>query len=97
MTSRPTRGRTPRFGQELGDRTSDAVRSGCRGSLGAIAMRARGSPESNCTFGSTVCHSPPREVRMNHTVFPQVTQWHIYHDSRTGYKENKISVCIAEA
>ena len=45
MTSRPTAGRVPRFGQVCGDNMSEAVRSGWRGSLGAIAMRLRRSQE----------------------------------------------------
>ena len=93
-TSRPTVGRRPRRGQVWGDNTSEAVRSGCRGSVGAIAMRLRGSPVGNCTCGSTVCHPKWVETRMRHTVSPLPEGSRIHWNSRTGYQEYKISACI---
>src|ERR1700761_710923 len=68
MTSGPTAGRAPRRGQVCGDNMSEAVRSECRGSFGAIAMRLYTSHEESNGCISIVCHSIPVETRMRHTV-----------------------------
>src|SRR5271170_5531706 len=94
MTSRPAAGRTPRLGHVWGDRTSDAERSGCRGSWGAIAMGLRASPDYEYGCGSTVCHSIRTEMRMCHTVSQRLVAGTLQLDSRTSCKEYKLSNCI---
>src|SRR5882762_217967 len=68
ITSSPTAGRIPRFGHVCGDNMSEAVKSGWRGSWGAIAMRLRRSRMNSCGYESTVCHWNQAKNRMRHTV-----------------------------
>src|SRR5579863_682014 len=67
ITSSPVAGRIPRFGHVCADNTSEAVKSGWRGSRGAIAMRLRRSQKC-CGYESTVCHWIQAKNRMRHTV-----------------------------
>src|ERR1700722_7995489 len=68
MTSSPTAGRIPRFGQACGDNMSEADKSGWRVSWGAIAMRLLRSQKNCCVYESTVCHWNRTKTRMRHTV-----------------------------
>ena len=77
---------------------SEAVRSGWRGSLGAIAMRLREVPEMNVAVVDQQFATRFERKTECVTQFLRIrVMAYIHSDSRTSCKEYKLSNCIDRA